>query len=348
MYIAICIVALLCYILLNNKFLGSNKSVGVLTSMALIFTASLDLGLIMLPPITDMTPLGDKLGINPRSLEVSLWTGAVWFMYLISMCYFQFIEKKYNFLSTKISEPIYSLATFLTFAFSIQLFIDTLPAFTDFNPYIIVAITLIEAILLYMYPKVKYICSKAALIMILSLPIIAVIIGADYDTTVIKDLPKAQLIVYQHLEDPDVNWFFLWWVCWMMPIGKYLNDECKPIKMRWMALLIFLVPILLVLPWISIEMSIEFITSHPIFMWYMIFIATIYLSTCIVAMLHNTSSYFDKFIDPRYSTYLSILMVILVTLVIYLIHIPLWFIVTIYGLAVVVGIIHRLISKRVH
>lgn len=337
----ICFIGVIIYSWRFNDNIGSTN-VGYLASIGLIFTASLDLGIIMLPPITDNSGLAKELGITyHHALEMSLWAGLIWMLYLVGIFYFRYIESRYHFLEYKSSKILFSAATFFTYAFSIQLFKDTLPQYTEVNPYIYVGISLLVAIWMYMYPKQKLVLTKWMIPAILFLPALALIYGADYDYKAVLSLPEAQVKVWTRLDNPDVKFFALWWGCWALCTARYLYSSVTKTKVSKLGVMVVLVPLALVVPWISVDMTLDQINSHPLLNKYVIWLAILFLSSSIVAMMYTTNEVFELSDRTKsYSSYLSIMVLIAVTVSIYLIHISLYFILSLYGLSILFGFLN--------
>lgn len=344
--LAIIALGFILYFVKFNSEIGKT-SIGIFASIALIFTSSLDLGIIMLPPVMDLSPVAEVLGIaNSTAVEISLWVGLIWLVYLAAVMYFRWVEPKYKFLDNSMSNFFYTFAVFFTYAFSVQLFIDTLPNFTLQNPYLWTGIALIIAFIMTKWEGFRSACSKLMVVGILCLPVFALVVGGTYDPTVVLDLPKAQIMTFTQWNHPDVSFFILWWGAWMLPQGKYINESITKTKIKYLGLWIVLAPLIFVVPWLSIDISIAQIVSNPYMFYYFLILATLYLATSIVSMVFNTGEYFERHTSTKnHKSLISIGLVALVTLVIYLIHIPLEFILSLYGLSLIIGIIYYFIKK---
>jgi hypothetical protein len=338
--ILIAIIGIIVYFWRFKDSIGKSN-IGYLATIGLIFTASLDLGIIMLPPITDMSVLGEEYGVNHHAFEISLWAGVIWLFYLAGIFYYKYIEDKYHFLEFKLSKILFCIATFLTYAFSIQLFKDTLPSYTDIRTEIFIVASLVVAIIMYSLPKFKLVLSKLLIPAILFLPLWAVISGATFDTDVLSTLPKAQIEVWNHMENPDVDFFVWWWIIWSLPTARYLYNSCQKTSVSKLGIMVIIVPLLLVIPWISVDMSLDFIKMNQGLFWYMIILAVLFLSSSIVAMMYSTNEVFELLSvkSNRVKSYLSCVALIGVTAFIYLVHLPLGFIASIYGISILTGII---------
>ncbi len=108
----------------NEKEISSAMPVSQIVFLCILFTSGLDIGLIMFPLMEYKNYTEPKyLGINPLSLEIGFWGGAVWFFYFITTFYFAYLEPKVKIFENNIVKFILALLMLLTCAFTAHLFV---------------------------------------------------------------------------------------------------------------------------------------------------------------------------------------------------------------------------------
>ena len=117
------------------KCLGE-QPVGTLTLVALLFTAGLDMGLIMLPlnefPVYESDP---AFGFtNSLAIEFGMWGPLVWLMYFVTTFYFVALEPRLRIFEIPVVKWIYSLTVIATCSFTCYLFMVNLPTYAPQLP----------------------------------------------------------------------------------------------------------------------------------------------------------------------------------------------------------------------
>ena len=110
--------------------------VGILTLVALLFTAGLDMGLIMLPltefPVYESDPA--FAFTNALAVEFGMWGPLVWLMYFVTTFYFVALEPRLRIFEIPLVKWLYNLTVIATCAFTCYLFMINLPAYAPDLP----------------------------------------------------------------------------------------------------------------------------------------------------------------------------------------------------------------------
>lgn len=110
--------------------------VGTFTLVALLFTAGLDVGLVMLP-LTEF-PLyarEDAYGFtNPLAVAFAMWGPLVWAMYFVTAVYFVVLEPRLRVFEIPAVKWAYNLTIIATCAFTCYLFLTALPNYAPGLP----------------------------------------------------------------------------------------------------------------------------------------------------------------------------------------------------------------------
>ena len=110
--------------------------VTIFVLVALLFTAGLDMGLVMLPltefPIYADDPAYDFS--NPLAVEFGMWGPLVWLMYFLSTFYFVKLEPKLQVFEIPLVKWVYNLTVIATAAFTCYLFMSALPSYVPGIP----------------------------------------------------------------------------------------------------------------------------------------------------------------------------------------------------------------------
>jgi choline-glycine betaine transporter len=110
--------------------------VGTFTLVALLFTAGLDMGLVMLP-LTEFPVYADDAAYgftNPLAVEFGMWGPLVWMMYFLATFYFVIIEPRLKVFEIPAVKWVYNLTVIATCAFTCYLFLTALPTYAPELP----------------------------------------------------------------------------------------------------------------------------------------------------------------------------------------------------------------------
>lgn len=110
--------------------------VGTFTLVALLFTAGLDMGLVMLPLTEFPVYSGDAAYAfsNPLAVEFGMWGPLVWMMYFVSAFYFVILEPRLQIFRIPVVKWTYNLTVIATCAFTCYLFMVNLPSYAPDLP----------------------------------------------------------------------------------------------------------------------------------------------------------------------------------------------------------------------
>lgn len=114
----------------NVECLGATP-VNTLTLVALLFTAGLDMGLVMLPLTEFPTYAADTAYgfASPLAIEFGMWGPLVWLMYFLSTFYFVILEPRLQVFAIPSVKWAYNLTIIATCAFTCYLFLSALPSY---------------------------------------------------------------------------------------------------------------------------------------------------------------------------------------------------------------------------
>jgi len=105
--------------------------VGLLTLIALLFTAGLDMGLVMLPLSEFPVYEADSVYAfsNALAVEFGMWGPLVWLMYFVTTFYFVALEPRLKLFEIGVIKWVYNLTIIATCAFTCYLFMINLPGY---------------------------------------------------------------------------------------------------------------------------------------------------------------------------------------------------------------------------
>ena len=115
----------------RNVVCTGETPVGTFTLVALLFTAGLDMGLVMLPltefPVYAEDPVYGFS--NPLAVEFGMWGPLVWLMYFLTTFYFVALEPRLKVFEIPVVKWVYNLTVIATCAFTCYLFMINLPSY---------------------------------------------------------------------------------------------------------------------------------------------------------------------------------------------------------------------------
>ncbi len=134
----LCVLASAVYVILrwNSTVCTGETPVGTFTLVALLFTAGLDMGLVMLPltefPVYDNDPV--YAFTNALAIEFGMWGPLVWLMYFLTTFYFVVLEPRLKVFEIPAVKWVYNLTVIATCAFTCYLFMINLPSYAPGLP----------------------------------------------------------------------------------------------------------------------------------------------------------------------------------------------------------------------
>jgi glycine betaine transporter len=115
---------------------SGDTPVGLFTLVALLFTAGLDMGLVMLPlgefPVYEDDPV--YAFTNALAVEFGMWGPLVWLMYFVTTFYFVALEPRLKVFEITPVKWVYNLTVIATCAFTCYLFMVNLPGYAPDLP----------------------------------------------------------------------------------------------------------------------------------------------------------------------------------------------------------------------
>ena len=135
-YLSVLACALFVLIRWPMRRLSGEQPVGVLTLVALLFTAGLDMGLVMLP-LTEFPVYEADAAFgftNALAIEFGMWGPLVWLMYFVTTFYFVALEPRLRIFEIPAVKWVYNLTVIATCSFTCYLFMINLPTYAPDLP----------------------------------------------------------------------------------------------------------------------------------------------------------------------------------------------------------------------
>ena len=130
-YLSVLACAVLILVRWSTLTCTGTTPVGVLTLVALLFTAGLDMGLVMLPlgefPVYEGDSVYDFT--NALAVEFGMWGPLVWLMYFVTTFYFVALEPRLQVFEIGVVKWVYNLTIIATCSFTCYLFMINLPVY---------------------------------------------------------------------------------------------------------------------------------------------------------------------------------------------------------------------------
>lgn len=147
-YLSVLACALFVLIRWPNVRLQGEAPVGLFTLVALLFTAGLDMGLVMLPLSEFPIYEGDSaFGFtNALAAEFGMWGPLVWLMYFVATFYFVAIEPRLKLFEIPVIKWVYNLTVIATCSFTCFLFMSNLPTYAPDLPQAVVWLLVVGVI----------------------------------------------------------------------------------------------------------------------------------------------------------------------------------------------------------
>lgn len=214
------------------------QPVGTLTLVALLFTAGLDMGLVMLPltefPVYESDP---AFGFtNSLAIEFGMWGPLVWLMYFVTTFYFVALEPRLKIFEIPAVKWIYSLTVIATCAFTCYLFMQNLPSYAPGLPQWAIWALAMGVIAFSVVSSGNFAIMKWLAIVstygfgILAFTTLAVVAFAYSGVGLADFVANIGLLLDYFLHLPrfavpiaDYHEFYLfWWFAWSLMIGQFV------------------------------------------------------------------------------------------------------------------------------
>ena len=135
-YLLVVVTSLLVIGRYRNVTCRGELPVGAFTLVALLFTAGLDMGLVMLP-LTEFPIYAGEPAYgftNPLAVAFGMWGPLVWLMYFLTAFYFVKLEPRLRVFEIPAVKWVYNLTVIATCAFTCYLFLTALPTYAPGLP----------------------------------------------------------------------------------------------------------------------------------------------------------------------------------------------------------------------
>ncbi|GAA0372317.1 BCCT family transporter [Bowmanella denitrificans] len=245
--------------------------VGLWSFVAILFTTSLDIGLVMLP-LTEFPRYADTGKFpqysltNPLAMEFAMWGCLNWALYFVSSLYFCLLEPRLGFFRLVWVNRLNSLVIIGTCAFTLHLFMVNLPwylpALQD-KPYahvaanLLLAVVLLCAIVSSLHLRWLTWLSRASLWALLG----AIVLlywdaGVQWQQYMgylgeLADYFRVMPLLLMPLDDQH-EFYLLWWFSWSIMIGQFMARFLNGIKPWRLLLVLLLLPSIPIALWFSL------------------------------------------------------------------------------------------------
>ncbi|MCA1491796.1 choline transporter [Sinorhizobium alkalisoli] len=238
-YLAVLISAVFVILRWSNVRCCGQTPVGTFTFVALLFTAGLDMGLVMLPLTEFPVYAADEAYrfTNPLAIEFGMWGPLVWMMYFLSAFYFVVLEPRLQIFEIAIVKWVYNLTVIATCAFTCYLFLTALPSYIgDVSATALWAIVLcVIAVSVYSSGSVNFMkwLAVSSTWMFVTLAVVAVPAAAYYSGGAGAGSLASNLGL---LSDYFANlhrfvspitayheFYLFWWFSWSIMIGQFVS-----------------------------------------------------------------------------------------------------------------------------
>lgn len=228
----------------NVTLIPSATPVSKLAFSCILFTSGLDIGLIMFPLMEfDKYKNPEYLGINPLSIEIGFWGGAVWIFYFLTTFYFAYIEVKIKLFDNNKMKFILALLMLLTCAFTANLFVVFFKFyFSNFfveryeDLFTHTTIVMITVGLLFLSAlsalKVRFIkiLSYFSIFSFIILLVIGIFLNVTHESGELF-LSTLSLGIFDYIKkiymfiipmNEHHQFYMFWWFSWSLMIGKFV------------------------------------------------------------------------------------------------------------------------------
>lgn len=249
----------LCWRYRKVKLSGDTPSSSAVL-VAILFTSGLDSGFILMPLVEFPSYQSDpSYGfVNPLAIELGFWGLTAWFLYFVSTLYFLTLEPKLQLFKRPAIRLVNSLVVLMTCAFTLSLFLQLIPQYTDYfltkiSELVLFALLFFMIIFaLLVSTKVRFMTRLSQVSVLLFCALILVIgITNDFSS---QDLVTSLAATRGYLANfhqfilpfNDYHEFYLaWWLTWTILLGQFVAkfvNQMSPFKLLLTMVLIPLIP----------------------------------------------------------------------------------------------------------
>lgn len=277
--------------------------VGSFTFIALLFTAGLDMGLIMLP-LTEfpMYAAESAYGFtNPLAIEFGMWGPMVWMMYFLSTFYFVVLEPRLQVFEIPVVKWVYNLTVIATCAFTCYLFLTALPSYVEGIPVAVKWTIVCGIIALAVYSSgnlnfMKYFAVTSTWLFV-CLGFVALTTAAFYYSKVgfpglagnigllLDYFPN--LIRFVSPITPYHEFYLFWWFSWSIMIGQFVSIFVGGLRTWRLAFSMVVLPTIPLGIWFAV-LFIYFqqqIVIPPWLNWFMVAVAIIFVANSLDSLI---------------------------------------------------------------
>lgn len=260
-YLSVLACALFVLIRWPNVRCTSDTPVGTFTLIALLFTAGLDMGLVMFP-LTEFPIYQEDEAFaftNALAVEFGMWGPLVWLMYFVSTFYFAAIEPRIKLFEIPVIKWVYNLTVIATCAFTGYLFITNLPNFApDMPQWALWGLTITVLIISVISSGNFWIMKWLAILStygfgILSFTALAVITFAYSQVGLVDFFGNIKLLLdyfanILHFTTPIPDsqgyheFYLFWWFAWSLMIGQFVSRYVNGLPAWQLALAMVFLP----------------------------------------------------------------------------------------------------------
>lgn len=266
----LCVLASAVFVIVRwgNVNCTGETPVGTFTLVALLFTAGLDMGLVMLPLTEFPTYRNDPAYgfTNPLAVEFGMWGPLVWLMYFLSAFYFVILEPHLKVFQIPAVKWVYNLTVIATCAFTCYLFMVNLPAYVPDMPTwgIWALATLVIAVSVYSSADMHFMKWLAiistwgfGLLALTSLAVVAFIYSGSGLQPLADNIGKlgGYFTNLHRFTTPitDYHEFYLfWWFSWSIMIGEFVSRFVGGLKAWRLAFAMVVLPAIPLGLWFSV------------------------------------------------------------------------------------------------
>lgn len=294
-YLAVLLSAVFVILRWSNVRCCGQTPVGTFTFVALLFTAGLDMGLVMLPLTEFPAYAADDAYrfTNPLAIEFGMWGPLVWMMYFLSAFYFVVLEPRLQILEIPIVRWVYNLTVIATCAFTCYLFLTALPSYIgDISATAQWGIVVcVIAMSVYSSGNLNFMkwLAVTSTWMFVILAIVAVLAAAYYYSAVgIGGLASNLGLLsdyfanLQHFVSPITayhEFYLFWWFSWSIMIGQFVSMFVGGLRTWRLAGAMILLPSIPLAVWFAV-LYIYFeqqITIPAWLNWFMVTVGIIFV-----------------------------------------------------------------------
>lgn len=242
--------------------------VGIYTFVALLFTAGLDMGLVMLP-LTEFPAYAadDAYGFtNPLAIEFGMWGPLVWMMYFLSAFYFVVLEPRLRIFEIALVKWVYNLTVIATCAFTCYLFLTALPSYIEgiSMPARWAIVVAVIAASVYSSSNVSFMkwLAVTSTWMFVTLAVVALLAAAYYYSDIgISGLASNMGLLSDYFANlhrfvspiTEYHEFYLfWWFSWSIMIGQFVSMFAGGLRTWRLAVAMILLPSIPLAVWFAV------------------------------------------------------------------------------------------------